>query len=66
MILPMLIKNEIQQKLKLPGADFIHFVDIPCLPERENKNDSNAVLFVITSSSKQTISARSTIDNGYR
>lgn len=45
--LSMYIENKIQHILKFHGADFVHFVDISKLSEKENKGYPNALLFGI-------------------
>lgn len=41
----MALQNEIKNQLKSFGAKIIRFVDISALPESQNKNYPNAILF---------------------
>ena len=43
----MNISEKIETRLKELGANFVHFVDITSLSEKENKNYPNAILFGI-------------------
>jgi Uncharacterized Fe-S protein len=43
----MNISHKIETRLKKSGANFVHFVDITNLSEKENKNYHNAILFGI-------------------
>lgn len=40
----IVLEDELKSKLKAQGVDFIHFVDISQLSNKQNKNFPNAIL----------------------